>query len=105
MKAAAGVEQRENHIVAPRTFILVWVCLLCLTGLTLKAAQMQLGLWTMVANIAISSVKASLVLWFFMHLKYERWLFKVLLLVPIITVSIIIVLTFFDIWFRPGGGR
>ena len=40
---------------------------------------MQMGEWSMVANIAIASVKASLVLWFFMHLKYEKRLFKLLL--------------------------
>jgi len=54
----------------------------------------------MVANIAIASTKAGLVLWFFMHLKYEKRIFKLLLFVPIITISIIIVLTFFDIWYR-----
>jgi cytochrome c oxidase subunit 4 len=99
------MEERGRDAVAPRTFILVWVCLLCLTGITIEVAQMQLGLWTMAANIAVASIKASLVLWFFMRLKYEKRLFKLLLFVPIITVSIIIVLTFSDIWYRPGSGR
>jgi hypothetical protein len=35
-----------------------------------------------------------------MHLKYESKLFKVLLLVPIATLTVIIGLTFFDIWYR-----
>lgn len=99
------MEERGRDAVAPRTFILVWVCLLSLTGITIEVAQMQLGLWTMAANIAVASIKASLVLWFFMRLKYEKRLFKLLLFVPIITVSIIIVLTFSDIWYRPGSGR
>jgi cytochrome c oxidase subunit 4 len=99
------MEERGRDAVAPRTFILVWVCLLCLTGITIEVAQMQLGLWTMAANIAVASIKASLVLWFFMRLKYEKRLFKLLLFLPIITVSIIIVLTFSDIWYRPGSGR
>jgi cytochrome c oxidase subunit 4 len=54
----------------------------------------------MLANILIASTKASLVLWFFMHLKNEKKVFKLLLFVPIITISIIIGLTFFDIWYR-----
>jgi cytochrome c oxidase subunit 4 len=99
------MEKGGRYVVAPRTFVVVWLVLLCLTGLTIKVAQLQLGPWTMAVNIAISSVKASLVLWFFMHLKYEKWLFKVLLFVPIITVSIIIVLTFSDVWFRRGSGQ
>jgi len=95
------MEQKQaSHIVGTKTFILVWIALLILTGLTIKAAQLHMGAWSMVANIAIASTKASLVLWFFMHLKYEMRIFKLLLFVPIITISTIIGLTFFDILFR-----
>ena len=92
--------ETTSHIVSTKTFILVWITLLCLTGVTIMAAYMQMGEWSMVANIAIASAKASLVLWLFMHLKYERRLFKLLFFVPILTISIIIGLTFFDIWYR-----
>jgi cytochrome c oxidase subunit 4 len=95
------MEQKQaSHIVGTKTFMLVWIALLILTGLTIKAAQLRMGEWSMVANIAIASTKAGLVLWFFMHLKYEKRIFKLLLFVPIITISIIIGLTFFDIWYR-----
>jgi len=94
------MEENKSHAVGTSTFIFVWVALLFLTGLTIKAAQMKMGEWSMVANIAIASTKASLVLWFFMHLKYEKRLFKLLIFVPLITISIIIGLTFFDIWYR-----
>lgn len=92
--------EEHGQAVAARTYLLVWVALLGLTGLTIEAAHLRLGEWSMVANIAIASTKAILVLWFFMHLKYEKRLFKLLLFVPVITISIIIVLTFFDIWYR-----
>lgn len=94
------MEKSEKHIVNTKTYLFVWVALLCLTGLTIKAAQMKMGEWSMVANIAIASSKASLVLWFFMHLKYEKRLFKLLIFVPLITISVIIGMTFFDIWYR-----
>ena len=94
------MEENKTRFVATKTFVFVWIALLCLTALTIKAAQMQMGEWSMVANIAIASAKASLVLWFFMHLKYEKRLFKLLLFVPILTISVIIGLTFFDIWYR-----
>jgi len=93
-------EPKEPSPVPDRTFIYVWIALLCLTGLTIKAAQLRMGAWSMVANIAIASTKASLVFWFFMHLKYEKMVLKLLLLAPIITITIIIGMTFFDIWYR-----
>jgi len=92
--------ENSRHIPGDKTFILAWIVLLVLTGVTIRAAQMRMGEWSMLANILIASTKASLVLWFFMHLKYERRIFKLLLFVPIITISIIIGLTFFDIWYR-----
>jgi cytochrome c oxidase subunit 4 len=92
--------ETSSHIVSTKTFILIWIALLCLTGVTITAAYMQMGAWSMLANILIASTKASLVLWFFMHLKQETRLFKLLIFVPIITISIIIGLTFFDIWYR-----
>lgn len=93
-------DKKEHHIVRSKTFITVWLSLLFLTGLTIKAAQMQMGEWSMLANLLIASTKASLVLWFFMHLKYETRLFKLLFFVPVMTITIIIGLTFFDIWYR-----
>lgn len=92
--------EKDKHTVTPKTFILAWACLLILTGLTILAARVDLGAWSMFANLLIASTKASLVLWFFMHLKYETRFFKFLILIPIATVTVIIWLTFFDIWYR-----
>ena len=94
------MEEKERHLVPSRTFIFVWIALLILTGVTIKAAQMRMGEWSMLANLLIASTKASLVLWFFMHLKYETKFFRMLFFVPIVTITIIIGLTFFDIWYR-----
>ena len=93
-------KQEPHTIVHSKTFILVWIALLILTGVTIKAAQMRMGEWSMLANILIASTKASLVLWFFMHLKYETKFLRFIFLIPIVTITIIIGLTFFDIWYR-----
>jgi len=93
-------QKQSSHIVSTKTFVLIWVMLLLLTALTVKVADMQLGRLSMLTNLLIASTKASLVLWIFMHLKYERRVFKLLLFVPIGTITIIIGLTFFDIWYR-----
>ena len=94
------MEEKDRHIVRARTFVFVWAALLVLTGVTIEAAHLQMGQWSMVANLLIASTKASLVLWFFMHLKYETMFLRLLFLVPITTITLIIGLTFFDIWYR-----
>ena len=91
---------QEHTLVPDRVFVSIWIALLTLTGVTIMAARMHMGEWSMLANLLIASTKASLVLWFFMHLKYEKKLLKMLLFVPIVTITVIIGLTFFDIWYR-----
>jgi len=61
---------------------------------------MHLGRFSTLTALVIASIKASLVLWFFMHLKYEKRLFRYMLLVPVATLTVIIGLTFLDIWYR-----
>ena len=94
------MNEPEPHIVAPRTFVSVWLALLALTAVTVTVSRMDLGAFSTLTAIVIASVKAGLVLWFFMHLKYERLLFKVLLLVPVVTLAVIIGLTFVDVLYR-----
>ena len=93
-------EKHDEPGAGAKTFVFVWIALVILTGGTIMAAEMRMGEWSMLANLLIASTKASLVLWFFMHLKYEKKIFKMLFLVPIATITIIIGMTFFDIWYR-----
>ena len=44
----------------------------------------------MVANIAIASTKASLVLWFFMHLKYDKPFNAVIFITALFLVALFI---------------
>lgn len=94
------MKEQETHIFSTAVFISVWAALIALTVVTVTVAGMHLGRFSTVTALVIASVKAGLVLWYFMHLKYEHKLFKVMLLVPIITLTVIMVLTFLDIWYR-----
>jgi len=94
------MDDQERHPGSTGTYGAVWIALLALTGTTITVAGMHLGRFSTLAALVIASIKASLVLWFFMHLKYEKRLFKYMLLVPVATLTVIIGLTFLDIWFR-----
>lgn len=90
----------ETHIVSYRSNTLVWVILVLLTGLTVYVAGIDLGKFGVLVNILIASIKASLVVYIFMHLRYESLLLKVLLFLVVLTLTVIIVLTFLDILYR-----
>jgi cytochrome c oxidase subunit 4 len=50
----------------------VWLSLVALTVLTVVVAEVDLGRWNLVLALAIATAKASLVLLFFMHLRWDR---------------------------------
>ena len=84
-----------------QTYILVWLGLVILTGITVSMAGMNLGLFSIVIVLAIAAIKSGLVLSYFMHLKYETGLlFKLMIPIVLAALTIFIGLTFSDIAFR-----
>jgi cytochrome c oxidase subunit 4 len=61
---------------------------------------MHFGSMSVLVALVIAVVKASIVLYLFMHLKYEDATFHRLLLIVIVAMSIFIGLTFTDTLFR-----
>ena len=90
----------HSHIVPYRTFLLVWVALLLLTGATVAAAQFNLGVLNVWVALGIATLKSSLVVAVFMHMQYETPLFKLALLSALAILAIFIGLTFFDVLYR-----
>jgi cytochrome c oxidase subunit 4 len=60
-----------------KTFVLVWAALLCFTALTVFVATLDLGPFNPVVALTIATIKALLVLLFFMELRYSTALTKV----------------------------
>jgi cytochrome c oxidase subunit 4 len=61
------------HVEAKRIFLIVWVWLLVLTGVETVLAYQSLELKVMLmALMALSIIKASLIISYFMHLRFER---------------------------------
>jgi cytochrome c oxidase subunit 4 len=80
--------------------LLIWFGLLALTGLTVAFAGIDLGRWIILTALTIASIKTLLVLNVFMHLKFEEKVFRVFVGVAVLTLTIFLVLTFFDYAFH-----
>jgi cytochrome c oxidase subunit 4 len=92
--------EAQHYVGSYSTYVLVWLGLLVFTGLTIALAGFHLGSLSVFTVILIAACKSSLVLYFFMHLKYEKPLFKILVLVAVLTLAVFIALTFVDISYR-----
>jgi len=84
----------EHHIIPLGTYFKVLGALLVLTVLTVAASRFDFGSFNTIINIGIASIKASLVLAIFMHLKYDDRLYLVLILT---SVFFLIVMYFFSV--------
>ena len=93
-------DHTEQEPTGYDVYILTWVALLILTAVTVTVAGLHLGKLSVLTAVVIAAVKASLVLYFFMHLKYEKPLFRTMVFVTIGVLVIFIGLTFTDILYR-----
>jgi len=89
-------------MVAYRIYIIVWIALIILTGITWGVSYANLGMGNVAVALFIASVKAALVALFFMHLRYENRLVWAFALVPLFFLALIIFGTLSDTLFRTG---
>jgi cytochrome c oxidase subunit 4 len=62
----------HSHISPTKFYIQIFVALVLLTLLTIGVSYVHLGKLNLIVAILISTTKASLVVTFFMHLKYDN---------------------------------
>jgi cytochrome c oxidase subunit IV len=78
--------QVQHHVVSPVTYAMILLALLILTATTCGMSYIDLGewhvaqgvtlFWNPVVAVAIACTKMTLVVLFFMHIKYSRRLTK-----------------------------
>ncbi len=88
------------EVVKNRTYVFAWLCLLVLTVTTVTVARLHLTEYAVFAAIAIATIKAGLVVTFFMHLRHEPWILKIMLFLALFALTLIILLTFSDVLYR-----
>ena len=87
----------NNHIVPFNIYIKVLSALLVLTVLTVLVSQMDFGFFNVLIAMGIATIKAALVLLFFMHLKYDNKLFPVIFLTGVFFLIVIFLFCELDI--------
>ncbi|MCE5308280.1 MAG: cytochrome C oxidase subunit IV family protein [Acidobacteriales bacterium] len=89
--------EEQGHITPYGTFVKVWLLLLVLTATLVFVSTVFHDLLSVPALLTITPLKAGLVFFYFMHLKYERPFLKGLVLLVLVVLIIFIGLTFSDI--------
>jgi cytochrome c oxidase subunit 4 len=90
----------EDHIVPKKTYFAIFASLLLLTALTTGMAYVDLGQWNTIVALIIACCKATLVVLFFMHLRWSPRVMRVVLLSALLWLAILISLTTTDFFSR-----
>jgi cytochrome c oxidase subunit 4 len=94
------MSDKTHHIVPYRTYGLILVLLLILTGISVAVTQIELTRWAMLVALLLAATKSSIVLAIFMHLKFDQKVYRVMAIFVVMVIVAVIVLTFFDYGFR-----
>jgi cytochrome c oxidase subunit 4 len=107
MILCGGVDMKlegKSHTTRYRTYVIVWLALILLTGLTYTTATsmaLRFTGWAVLIALSIAGTKSVLVLGYFMHLKSERELiFKIIIPLVVSVFLVFVALTFSDVAFR-----
>jgi len=89
-----------SHTTEYRVLARILLLLMFLTFLTISVTSFQLGALTVTVALLIACVKAFMVLSYFMHLKYESLLLRILVGMVFVLFAVIILITFIDYAYR-----
>lgn len=92
--------EHEQHILSFGANLAVWAALMALTAVTVAVAYMDLAFLHVVVALSVATVKAGLVIVYFMHVKYASLTVRAMLFTAFLLLAIAIGLTFFDVAYR-----
>ena len=100
--------QTHDHILPKRLYYTIFGMLMFCTYLTVQVAFFDLGALNTVVALTIAVFKATIVVLFFMHVKYSTRLTWAVVLGSVFWLGILLVLTLSDYltrrWLTYGGG-
>lgn len=102
--ARADHSEHTEHVVSAGLYWLIWAILICATFLTAWVATVDLGIFNTVVALLIATCKASIVVLFFMHVKYtSEKMTKVILISAVFWLFLLLFLSLSDYATRAAG--
>jgi cytochrome c oxidase subunit 4 len=86
----------SEHIVPPKIYVGIFISLMVLTAATVGAAYVNLGAMNIVVALGIASLKATLVVLYFMHARYSPKRTQLVIICAVFWLAIMLALTLSD---------
>lgn len=85
-----------QHVITPKTYLLVFAALMVLTAITVWVAFIDWGILNTIIALVIAVTKATLVILMFMHVRYSSQLTRLVVGGGIFWLLLLITLTMSD---------
>lgn len=92
--------ESNHHIVKYKTYFFVLIALLTFTTISVAITGISLGRLAVIGALLLASAKSSLVLWYFMHLKYESKALRIMVVLVLFVFVAVMIITFLDYSFQ-----
>ena len=92
--------EHSEHIVPKKVYFAVFATLILMTWVTALVSTVDLGRLNVFVALSIAIFKASLVILFFMHVKYGTRLTKMIVMCGIYWLLLLLFIAMMDIWTR-----
>lgn len=86
----------SEHVVSRKSYLLIFGALMVLTAVTVWIANLDLGRWNAIVALSIAVFKATLVVLYFMHVRYSSKLTWVFVAAGLIWLIILFAFTLSD---------
>ncbi|HJU42833.1 MAG TPA: cytochrome C oxidase subunit IV family protein [Vicinamibacterales bacterium] len=86
----------SDHVSPVSLYLTIFGALMVLTAVTVGVAYVDLGNFNFAVAIAIAGFKASLVVWYFMHVKYQSHLTKLTFATGLFFLTILLGMSLID---------
>jgi len=96
-------EQAEHHIVSPKVYALIFLALMVGTAITVAAAFVEMGPFNPIIALGIACTKATLVILYFMHIRYSSKVMKLTVLSGFFMFLVLVSMTLADYMSRAWG--
>jgi cytochrome c oxidase subunit 4 len=86
----------SGHVSSVGLYVTIFTALMVLTTVTVLAAYVDLGQFNFMVAMLIAGFKASLVVWYFMHVKYQSSLTRLTVATGLFFLAILLGMTLID---------
>jgi cytochrome c oxidase subunit 4 len=94
------MKHNETHISSYSSNATILVVLLVLTTISVLATGWHVGAFTVGLALLIASIKVSIVIYNFMHVKHESLFIKLMIIGVFALYALVIIITFIDYYLR-----